>query len=543
MFLESLLGDEQRKTGWMRAEAAGDPGPWRQQAILGRRDWDADALRDIVRDYVIEHLADDDAVLVIDETGFLKQGKASCGVARQYTGSAGTITNCQIGVFAAYVSCHGHAFIDRALYLPKEWTDDPDRLEAAYVPPDTGFATKPKLATRMIARAIAASVPFKWVAGDTVYGVGDIEQQLRKAVKGYVLGVSSAHVFRSWGKRRPVAGTAADIAQTRRPSDWKRLSAGAGTKGPRLHDWCYLELADLEVEESNDPNPGLWTRGLLIRRRIADGDFAFFTTWCPVGTSIETLVCARCVRCWPSFPLVPGLGSAGSVTGRPALFARFAATMPESDFSGSCISGYGSSPSRCGPGCSVSIWPTERAPGSRTRSFCTCQGLRPRRNDWALAISHPFVLPSAQLTASALGKTFFRGSMAGLCTPLPTLRRHPHGCLRTARGRCGSLFLHRSGLPPPTPCRSPGAPTVMLSRTPAGVERSDTRTSLSELRVFRGDRHVAYDVDDMTAADRIAIDGADYRFRDVADDHVQVIDFQKHVFRGPVGALFLHFRS
>ncbi len=224
MFLESLLGDEQRKTGWMRAEAAGDPGPWRQQAILGRRDWDADGLRDIVRDYVVEHLADDDAVLVIDETGFLKQGKASCGVARQYTGSAGKITNCQIGVFAAYVSRHGHAFIDRALYLPKEWTDDPDRLEAAYVPPGVGFATKPKLATSMIARAIAASVPFKWVAGDTVYGVGDIEQQLRRAGKGYVLGVSSAHVFRSWGKRRSVAGTAADIARTRRASDWKRLS-------------------------------------------------------------------------------------------------------------------------------------------------------------------------------------------------------------------------------------------------------------------------------------------------------------------------------
>ncbi len=131
LFLEGLLGDEQRKTGWMRAEAAGDPGPWRQQAILGRRDWDADALRDIVRDYVIEQ--NDDAVL--DETGFLKQGKASCGVARQYTGSAGKITNCQIGVFAAYVSCHGHAFIDRALYLPKEWTDDPDRLEAAHTCP------------------------------------------------------------------------------------------------------------------------------------------------------------------------------------------------------------------------------------------------------------------------------------------------------------------------------------------------------------------------------------------------------------------------
>ena len=119
LFLDGLLGDERRKTGWMRAEAAGDPGPWRQQAILGRGRWDADALRDIVRDYVVETLGAEDAVLVIDETGFLKQGKASCGVARQYTGSAGKITNCQIGVFAAYVSQRGHAFIDRALYLPK----------------------------------------------------------------------------------------------------------------------------------------------------------------------------------------------------------------------------------------------------------------------------------------------------------------------------------------------------------------------------------------------------------------------------------------
>src|SRR5450830_1157481 len=229
-FLDGLLGNEPRKTGWMRAEAAGDPGPWRQQAILGRGWWDADALRDIVREYALETLADQDAVLVLDETGFLKQGKASCGVARQYTGSAGKITNCQIGVFAAYVSRHGHAFIDRALYLPKEWTDDPDRLEATYVPDDTGFATKPKLATRMIARAIAASVPFKWVAADTVYGVGDIEQQLRQAGKGYVLGVSSAHVFNSWGKRRSVSGTAAEIASTRRSSDWKRLSAGTEPK-------------------------------------------------------------------------------------------------------------------------------------------------------------------------------------------------------------------------------------------------------------------------------------------------------------------------
>src|SRR5579871_6774531 len=159
-FLDGLLGDERRKTGWMRAEAAGDPGPWRQQAILGRGRWDADALRDIVRGYVVETLADDDAVLVIDETGFLKQGKASCGVGRQYTGSAGKITNCQIGVFAAYVSRRGHAFIDRALYLPKSWTADPARLRAAHVPEGVTFATKPVMAASMARRAIAAAVPF-----------------------------------------------------------------------------------------------------------------------------------------------------------------------------------------------------------------------------------------------------------------------------------------------------------------------------------------------------------------------------------------------
>src|SRR5271165_1554769 len=163
LFLDGLLGDERRKTGWMRAEAAGDPGPWRQQAVLGRGRWNADALRDIVRDYVVETLADQDAVLVLDETGFLKQGKASCGVGRQYTGSAGKITNCQIGVFAAYVSRHGHAFIDRALYLPKAWTDDPARMKAAHIPEETVFTTKPALAVAMIERAIAAAAPFSWI--------------------------------------------------------------------------------------------------------------------------------------------------------------------------------------------------------------------------------------------------------------------------------------------------------------------------------------------------------------------------------------------
>ncbi len=289
-FLDGLLGDERRKTGWMRAEAAGDPGPWRQQAILGRGRWDADALRDIVRDYVVETLAADDAVLVIDETGFLKQGRASCGVGRQYTGSAGKITNCQIGVFAAYVSHRGHAFIDRALYLPKAWTSDPARMAAAHVPDGVGFATKPTIAARMIERAIAAGVPFAWVAADSVYGVGDVEGALRRAGKGYVLGVNSTHHFGSWGGKPAVAGTAEAIARDLDASAWQRLSAGDGTKGARLHDWAYCELADLDVAEYDDQRTGLWTRGLLIRRNITDGDLAFFSTWCPAGTAMATLV-------------------------------------------------------------------------------------------------------------------------------------------------------------------------------------------------------------------------------------------------------------
>ena len=285
-FLDGLLGNEPRKTGWMRAEAAGDPGPWRQQAILGRGRWDADALRDVVREYAQETLSDGDAVLVIDETGFLKQGKASCGVARQYTGSAGKITNCQIGVFASYVSRHGHAFIDWALYLPKEWTDDRRRLKAAHVPNNVEFATKPQIARRMITRAIAAKVPFCFVATDTVYGTGMIEALLRNAGKGYVLGVAANRVFHSWGKPQLVSGTAATIAQSLPKTAWRRLPSGEGTKGPRLHDWAYVELADLEA----DTLAGEWTRGLLIRRNIATGDLAFFSTWCPKGTPMAKLV-------------------------------------------------------------------------------------------------------------------------------------------------------------------------------------------------------------------------------------------------------------
>lgn len=223
-------------------------------------------------DYVVETLGDPRAVLVIDETGFLKQGRHSCGVARQYTGSAGKITNCQIGVFACYVTPAGHAFVDRALYLPKSWTSDPERLTKAHVPSAVEFATKPSLARQMIERAMARELPFAWVAADSVYGVGEIELALRKAGKGYVLGVNSSHSFMSWGKASAVSGAAHEIALQLDAAAWQRLSAGDGTKGERLHDWAYIELADLNASDFGADFTGIWTRGLLIRRNISDNE-------------------------------------------------------------------------------------------------------------------------------------------------------------------------------------------------------------------------------------------------------------------------------
>jgi SRSO17 transposase len=193
-------------------------------------------------------------------------------------------------VFAAYVSDRGYAFIDRQLYLPQDWTNKPERRTAAHVPDNLHFVTKPQIATQMIERTIAAGVPFDWVATDTVYGVGKVEMQLRRAGKGYVLGAHATDQFSSWIDKPEVAGTAEKIAQALAPEAWTRLSAGDGTKGARLYDWAYLELADLEAEEYNEDLTGLWTRGLLIRRSLSDEDLAFFSTWCPAGTPLEILV-------------------------------------------------------------------------------------------------------------------------------------------------------------------------------------------------------------------------------------------------------------
>jgi SRSO17 transposase len=193
-------------------------------------------------------------------------------------------------VFAAYVSDKGSAFIDRQLYLPKDWINNSIRRQTAHIPDRLHFVTKPEIAAQMIARALAAGVPFAWVAADTIYGVGAIEMQLRRAGKGYVLGAHATDQFYSWIGKPEVAGTAEEIAQELAPGAWKRLSAGDGSKGARLYDWAYVELADLEVEEYNEELNGLWTRGLLIRRTLSDGDLAFFSTWCPAGTPIDTLV-------------------------------------------------------------------------------------------------------------------------------------------------------------------------------------------------------------------------------------------------------------
>ena len=245
----------------------------------------------MVREYALETLAEADAVLVFDETGFLKQGKASCGVGRQYTGSVGKITNCQIGVFAAYVSGKGHAFIDRQLYLPKDWTSNPARLAAAHVPETINFATKPRLAVAMIERAIQAGVPFAWVAADTVYGGDEVQTAARRAGKGYVLGIPSSQLFWLGSPEGPVSNTAQQLAEALPASQYVRLSAGEGAKGPRLYEWAYLELAEAAADVADTPaSATVWTAALLVRRRLGDGELAYFLTRCPQGTPLAVLV-------------------------------------------------------------------------------------------------------------------------------------------------------------------------------------------------------------------------------------------------------------
>jgi SRSO17 transposase len=275
-YLGGLLAPLERKNGWHLAEVAGDASPDSVQDFLSRMRWDADAVRDDLRAYVVAHLGDADAVMVVDETGFVKKGEHSVGVQRQYSGTAGRIENCQIGVFLGYASRHGRALIDRALYLPRTWADDAERRRAAWVPEAVGFATKPKLAITLLERALDAGVPCAWVTADSVYG-GDsaLRRFLERRRIGYVLAVTR-------GQRlglRPVFDWIEDV-----PADgWHRLSAGAGAKGPRLYDWAFLPFRGAAPEG--------WGKGLLIRRRLGeDQELAFYLTVAPPGTTLADLV-------------------------------------------------------------------------------------------------------------------------------------------------------------------------------------------------------------------------------------------------------------
>jgi SRSO17 transposase len=229
-YLQGLLSEAERKNSWQVAEVCGEATPYGFQYWLRRADWDSDAVRDELRRYVIQHLGDPDAVLVIDETGFLKNGEHSAGVARQYSGTAGRIENCQIGVFLAYASGLGHTLLDRELYLPKAWTDERARCQQAGVPEEGGVATKPQLARQMLARAFAAGVPAKWVTGDSVYGDDrQLRLWLESCPQAYVLAVSGKEYVWLEGQQRPVQRLLAALPE----EGWTRLSAGDGAKGPR----------------------------------------------------------------------------------------------------------------------------------------------------------------------------------------------------------------------------------------------------------------------------------------------------------------------
>ena len=279
-YLRLLLSDVERKNGWQMAERLGDANPFAVQHLLGRAVWDADAVRDELVRYLSEHLGDPEGVLVVDETGFLKKGDKSVGVARQYSGTAGRIENCQIGVFLGYATKHGSALLDRELYLPKEWTTDAKRRKAVHVPEEVELATKIVLARRMIERAVAAGLPAKWVTADSVYGSDyNFRIALENQDLGYVVAVRSN--FAVWAGFRQVRAKAllADV-----PADaWQRHSCGDGCKGPRLYDWAVLR--------TNCPEPKTYSRWLLIRRNVSDpNEVAFFACGGPPATTLEELV-------------------------------------------------------------------------------------------------------------------------------------------------------------------------------------------------------------------------------------------------------------
>jgi SRSO17 transposase len=283
-YLSGLLAPVQRRNAWQLAEHLGELTPDGVQRLLNAARWDADQVRDDLRTYVVEHLGDPSAVLVLDETGFLKKGDKSVGVQRQYSGTAGRVENCQIGVFLAYASPKGRTFLDRELYLPKEWVHDRERCREAGVPEDVAFATKPQLARRMLERAFAAGVPAAWVTGDSVYGKDRrLRVWLEEQEQPFVLEVACNEPL--WVATAHGSGQvrADQLAASVPKEQWERLSAGWGAKGPRLYDWARVPLFRLDW-------PG-FEHWLLVRRSIADPEeLAYYVGFAPAGTTLAQLV-------------------------------------------------------------------------------------------------------------------------------------------------------------------------------------------------------------------------------------------------------------
>jgi SRSO17 transposase len=289
-FLDGLLSGIERKTGWLMAEQSGAERPYRMQSLLGRSHWDADRLRDEVRDYVVEALGDEDGVLIVDETGFVKKGDRSAGVARQYSGTAGRIENSQIGVFLAYASRYGQALVDRRLYLPESWTKDRARCAKASIPETVEFATKPKMARAMVEAALDAGVPCAYVLGDTVYGAdSSLRRMLEAREQPYVLAVRGAHFMRRGGDRRFEGTSPEELASELAPEDWVCHAAGEGAKGPRLYDWARIRRPWT--------SKGGFEHWLLVRRkRSTSGEKAYYLVFAPPGSSLAELAAVAGLR-------------------------------------------------------------------------------------------------------------------------------------------------------------------------------------------------------------------------------------------------------
>jgi SRSO17 transposase len=279
-YLRGLLSPAERKNSWQLAAVSGDATPDGFQHLLRRARWDPDAVRAALRRYVIQQLGASDALLVLDETGCLKKGHHSAGVARQYRGTAGKVDHCHIGVCLAYASRLGYTLLDRELYLPKEWTTDRVRCRQAGIPAARGFATTPQLAQQMLARAVTAGVPAQWVTGDSVYGDDRrLRRWLEAQPQAYVLAVSGQEYVWLGGRHRQVKTILAALPEER----WTRLSAGDGTTGPRWYDWRWLSLADPVEPE--------WRRWLLVRRRVSDPtDLTASVVFAPQETTVEAVV-------------------------------------------------------------------------------------------------------------------------------------------------------------------------------------------------------------------------------------------------------------